>query len=306
MKVLSKKYLLLIIFGLMSGAAFASHGVSSVTNHFVYVDGSLGYSTLLNNTDIIKPGPGVASNIGFGYKLYRDEVIFQAGVQGAFMHHRNYVLSDDIELEMLDTEEDPFTLHAKVTDCKDISNTAHVQVPLLVGWERNRFYLLGGLNLGINVIGKTYSKSLLTTTATYPDLNGTMHDMDNHFLYRNKEVSSESYKLNWKFNLMAHLEVGARVDNFLAETGADVHNHNYRMYLSAFAEYGILDIHKNTASGSALSYREVPDEGLQFFVVPSMVSDQMRNAKVHPLTVGIRFTVAFEMPKKKACVLCDE
>ena len=38
--------------------------------------------------------------------------------------------------------------------------------------------------------------------------------------------------------------------------------------------------------------------------VDEAISDIMKDAQVHPLTVGIKFTALFELPQTKPCVMC--
>lgn len=295
-----------IMLGAVPVASMARATYNPDKQHFISIWGEMGVSTLLNNTDIIKAKGGFSPAIGLGYRFYSNRFIMQLGAEFAYMYHLNSLDNADIRLRMRDTEDDMFTLHAAVSKCKDITQTTHLQFPVLFGYERNKFYFLAGANLGLNLTGTTSSSSYLTTTAVYDDLEGVWHDMTNHFLYNNHQVNSQPYPIKWNFNVMGHVELGGRVDVFSSEKGADVEMHNYRMYLSAFAEYGILNVHQNSSVGSALDYAEVPGEGLQFFVVPALVSDQMTDARVNPLTIGIKFTVAFAMPEKKECVICNE
>lgn len=306
MKIHLRQVIIAILLVFVSGVSQARSTYNPDQSHFISLWGEMGVSTLLNNTDVVKAKGGFSPAIGVGYRFYSDKFIMQLGAEFAYMYHSNSLDNADIQLRMRDTEDDLFTLHAKVDKCKDITQTTHLQIPLLFGYERNKFYFLAGVNLGLNLTGTTSSASYLTTTATYDDLEGVWHDMENHYLYNNKQVSSQPYPVKWNFNVMGHVELGGRVDAFSSEKGADVEMHNYRMYLSAFAEYGILNVHQNSSVGSALDYAEVPGEGLKFFVVPALVSDQMTDSKVNPLTVGIKFTVAFALPEKKECVICNE
>ncbi|MBQ6776706.1 MAG: hypothetical protein IJP52_00100 [Paludibacteraceae bacterium] len=273
--------------------------------HFISLWGSAGYSTLLHNSSEIKAGPGFAPSIGVGYRYYHTGFIMQLGVEGQYALWTNKLNTSSLTMNMRDTEGDVFSMKASVNESKDRMHAINVNIPILFGYEYHRIYFLAGVGAGLNVWAQTSSHSSVTTMGDYERFIDPFVDMPNHGFTRGKSVDSKKYDVQMNLNLMLHAEIGARVDRFYKEKGADVPKHKYRMYVAAFADYGILNVHKNKDYGQALSYNET-SEGLQFYVVPAMVSSQLYNKRVTPLTIGVKFTVLFELPKPKVCLMCRE
>lgn len=276
--------------------------------HYLSVWGGVGYQTLLNNSNTIKPGPGVAPEIGIGYRYYRNGFILQAGLEGEFAYLTNKLDGVDLKLDMVDTEGDEFIMHAAITDGKDKITAINLNIPILLGCEYKSFYFLAGAKIGINLYGSTYTQSKLATKGEYERYIDWFENMPNHEYENNQIVKSDTYKM--KFNIpsvMAHVEIGGRLDRlFPVREQANLLQHKYRCYLAVFADYGLLNVHENKSVGSNLAYTQTAGEPLRFSVVPSMVSEQMLNKKVNPLAVGVKFTFLWELPVKKKCVMCHE
>lgn len=279
----------------MSQLAFPASKLLPDRHHFISVTAQVGYSTLLSSVDAVKPAPGVAPAIGVGYHFYSDHLILDVGVQGEFGYRTNKIGDADLKLPMIDTEGEHFTMHARVTDCEDICQSVGLNIPVLLGCEYGRFYFMAGPMVGLNLWGKTLSRSAVTTSAVYDRFIAEFGNMPNHQLYAGEPILSEPYPLSWNLNVAGHVEIGARLGEYYGVKGADIPDLRQRVYLSVFAEYGFLNIHKDQTVGSAMSYTET-GEGLKFYVIPAMLSDQMLNSRVNPLTVGIKCTWLIEMP----------
>lgn len=297
-------YTFLILIG-VSQSIWSASKLLPDRHHFVSVTAQLGYSTLLSSVDVVKPGPGVAPALGVGYHFYADHFIMDVGVQGEFGYRTNKIGDSDLQLPMIDTEGDRFTMHARVADCKDVCQSVGLNIPLLFGCEYGRFYFMAGPMLGLNLWGNTFSRSAVTTSAVYDQFISEFVDMPNHQLYAGEPIKSDSYKLLWNLNVAGHVEIGARLGEYYSVKGADVPDLRQRVYLSVFAEYGFLNIHRNQTVGSAMSYKETED-GLKFYVIPAMLSDQMIGSKVNPLTVGVKCTWLIETPYRAVRFWKDE
>lgn len=292
-----KKLVTLVLFLSLVQWTYSASKLLPDRCHFISVTTQVGYSTLLSSVDAVKSAPGVAPAIGLGYHLYADHLIMNVGVQGEFGYRTNKIGDSDLKLPMIDTEGEKFTMHARVTDCKDICQSLNLNIPLLFGCEYGRVYFMAGPMVGLNLWGRTSSRSAVNTSAIYDRFISEFSDMPNHQLYAGEPISSEPYDLSWNLNVAAHIEIGARVSKYYGEKGADIPSLRHRVYLSVFAEYGFLNIHKDKSVGSAMSYVET-DEGLKFYVIPAMLSEQMLGAKVNPLTVGVKCTWLMEMPHR--------
>jgi len=304
------KRLLYSVLLVLCGAVWSAQAASRLfpdEHHFVSLWGNVGYPYLITNTDLLKPSISVAPAIGAGYRYYRNGFILQAGIEGEFEYITNRVNNNDFTFEMVDTEGDDFIMHAMVDKCKDVIQLFNCYVPVYVGYEYRRFYFLAGAKVGINLYGSTSTSSLISTKAEYERYMGWLENMPNHDLQNDVLVKSDTYKLMVTSpSVVGHLEIGGRLGSFSLEKGADVPKSKYRFYISAYADYGILNMHQNDSRGDGITYKQPAGEAIQFSVLPSMLSNQMLDKQVHPLTIGVKFTCLFEFPGKQICVMCKD
>lgn len=295
---------LFICFALLQSVSAASK-LSPDKHHFLGAWGAVGYSGLMQTTDV-KPGIGVSPSLGLGYRFLYNGFVLQLGVEGQYHFMTNRLANINFSLPMLDTEGERFTMFAHIYNERDYMHAANIAIPLSVGFERKYLYFLAGAKFSLNLYGECYSKSKLETKGVYDRFIENFERMDNHQFYKNHGLESDRYTMSLNPSLNLQCEIGSRVDQIVFEKGADVPQHNYRMYLGLFAEYGLLNVHKNVSKGEQVAYRQTDSEGVQFYVIPAMVSDKFASAKVHPLMVGVRFSVFFAMPEPKTCVICNE
>lgn len=294
------------IFGIVCMLVLCTHvhaagGVSLDTHHFVSLYGQVGYSALLNSAMPGHPISGVAPALGLGYHFYADHFVMDLGVNAEYAYHMAKSESVMMTVKMRDTEGELFDLNATIADGKDLCHSLNVNVPVLFGIEYGRVMAMVGPMIGVNVWGRTSTTSSVSTTATYSDLSESLYDMPNHQLCNNRRVTSDPYGLSWNINVALHAELGLRLGKMTRRT---IGTHN-RFYLGVYAEYGFLNIHRNVVEGESVGYREAVD-GVEFYVLPSMVSNQMNGVKVNPLTAGIKMTCLLETPQRAIRYFKDE
>lgn len=300
-----RRYTIIIVLLIsLFSSAWAGTKLSPDKYHFLGGWGSVGYSTLLQQS-YAKPAAGIQPALGLGYRLYYNGFTFTTGVEAQYGYMTNRIGRSDLTLSMIDTEGEPFTMHAIVQDTKDYMRTVNIAVPLAIGAEHKYFYIQAGAKFALNLYGTASTASSASTKADYERYIGFFENMPNHQLENGQQLVSEEYSMSLLPSLLLTCELGARVDQIVFERGADVAKHNYRMYLGLFAEYGLLNVHKDVSYGEALAYRQT-EQGVKFFVVPAMLNDDLRSVQVNPLTVGVRFSVFFRLPEPKTCVICNE
>ena len=128
--------------------------------------------------------------------------------------------------------------------------------------------------------------------------------MPNHQFQSGHVMQSGSLPLKWNINVLAHLEMGARLGHMFTKKSFRLHPDMVRMYLAAFVDFGVLNLHIKGSGKPAFEYRET-DEGLQFYIQPLLLSTMSDNAVIRNLNVGIKYTVAFEMPQKGKSYIYD-
>lgn len=274
-------------------------------HHFLSVDGSVGYASLQTNASDIKSVAGTALSIGVGYRLYYNSFLLSVGLNGQYMYDALSVKDGSLQIGMTDTEGQAFTMLAEATQWKDLCHAGNFNIPVLVGAEYKRFYFLVGPEFSYNVWGQTETKAQLRTRGQYDRYIGIFDDMENHALY-SRSIESGKQTLSWNIDLVAHAEIGWRLGEVFTETGADVPQSKHRFYMALYADYGLINIHKDVSQGERFGYKESSETGVAFGVTPTMLCNELHTATVHPYSVGIKVTYLFELPQHKQCVICRD
>lgn len=299
-----KRYILIVIAALYGMGLSAYTRLNPETHHFVSVHGDLGYSALLHNISGRKPSAGMNTNIGLDYRLYRNNFLFSCGVEAMYQLNSNKMDDLDVSIRMMDTEGDPFDMHVLLDKSSDLTHMVNMNIPLLVGGEWNRFYFMIGPKFSINLYGATASRAQYTTYGAYESYYDDFYDMPNHQFESGRTVSSGTMALKWNFNIMAHVEIGGRLDHFKPHKIFRLHPSRTRMYLAAYMDFGLLNVHSGGPGSPVFEYRET-DKGVQFYVQPLMLSDLSANAIFRNLNVGIKYTIAFELPQRGKSYIYD-
>ena len=291
-----KRYILIVCLVLCCALAGAYTRLTPDNFHFFALHGDLGYSALLHTIDGKKSSAGLNGNFGFDYRLYHNDFLFSIGVEG--MYERNYNLIDqlDITIPMRDTEGDIFDMHVHVDAPKDIAGMANINVPVLFGGEWGRVYFLVGPKVSVNLYGSTSSDALITTYGEYDRYYDDFYEMPNHQFESNQKMGSTTLPLKWNLNLLAHLEVGARVSHMYRHKQFRINPDKIRVYMAGYVDFGVLNLRSNKGGAPPFDYRET-DQGVQFFVQPLLLSSLSDGAVFRNLNVGAKCTVAFELPK---------
>ena len=121
--------------------------------------GDAGYSALLHTISGQKPAVGMNANIGVEYRLFHNNFLFSAGVEGMYELNANRLEDLDVSIPMIDTEGDLFDMHVLVGKSRDITHMVNLNIPLLMGGEWGRFYFLLGPKFSINLYGATSSSA---------------------------------------------------------------------------------------------------------------------------------------------------
>lgn len=266
--------------------------------------GSIGYSGMMHNLKGSKIPSGVAPTIGVGYRFYRNGMILQTGVEGQYAWMKCVMPFEVHQQRMLDADanREPFMMTATVSDRRENYTMMNVQVPLYLGYEKEYWYVLAGVTVGLNVYGKATSWGTMTTQAAYERLIGVMEGMPNHGLTKiDVESGERSFRTNT--NMMAHVEAGGRLDKANHKKGFKPTNHLHRLYLGVFVDYGFLNVNKNISEGDLLKLDFT--NGVNASIAPLMTSTQMLQKRINPLVVGIKFTALFELPKHGKSYIYD-
>ena len=278
--------------------------LSPETSHFLSLHGDLGYSALMNTIPGQRHAPGLNTNIGLDYRLLHNNFLFTLGLEGMYDLNANMLDEHDEVIRMRDTEGDIFNMHVLVDKSRDLTHMVNLNIPLLIGGEWGRFYFLAGPKFSVNLYGSTSSVAQFTTYGEYDRYYDDFYDMPNHQFVTGQQMGSANLPLKWNFNIMAHLELGGRVSHMFKHKQFRLNPDKIRMYLAFFADFGILNLHAANGGAPLFDYRET-EEGVQFYLQPLMCSALAENAFFRNLNIGIKYTVAFEIPKNGKSFVYD-
>ena len=292
------------MFALSCVAASAQTKLSPDVTHFVSLHVDAGYSSLLHNIAGQKPAAGAAGMFGVDYRLNYNNFLFSVGAEGMYELNANQLDKLDVSIPMIDTEGDLFDMHVLVDKSRDLSHMANVNIPILVGGEWKRFYFMVGPKLSLNLYGATSSTALVTTYGEYERYYDDFYNMPNHQFVTAQPMTSGVLPMKWNMGIMAHLEVGGRIGHMYKHRQFRLNPDQVRMFLAGFVDFGVLNIHGSTGNAPLFDYRET-DQGVQFYIEPLLVSSMSDGAVFRNLNIGIKYTIAFEMPKHGKSFIYD-
>ena len=299
-----KKFGIIVCMLVCGALAWAHTPLAPETRHFLSLHVDAGYSAMLHTIAGQKPSTGVNGMIGFDYRLFHNNFIFSIGAEGMYELNINKMDDHDEAIRMMDTEGDIFQMHVHVDKSRDLAHMANVNIPILFGGEWGRFYFMVGPKVAINLYGMTSSSAQITTYGEYDQYYDDFYDMINHQFVSNQYMSSASMPLKWNFNIMAHAEVGGRVGHMFKHQQFRINPDKIRMFLAAYVDFGLLNLHVSSGGAPVFGYRET-EKGVQFYLQPLMQSALADNAVFRNLNVGIKYTIAFELPQKGKSYIYD-
>lgn len=303
--------ILAIMFGFTQTLGAFTH-LTSEQRHFISIDGSVGYASLTNTSSELRSGSGVAANIGVGYRLFHNNMLFSTGVEGYYMLNAHSMSNVQLNIDEEDNEGDAYRLTVDASNGRDECRSVSLNVPVLFGGEFRRFYFLIGPKVSYNLWGETKADAYLSESAVYVEYEGVIADIKDRF--DNMELTTTS-PVRWNLDVMAHMEIGGRLGRVHFITGADVPKPKQRYYLSFYLDYGLLNIRSSQSSGNRLYY-EGRGFDKEYHLTPAAMSAELdkkddegkiiSKAAIHQYSFGIKATILFELPQKKPCIFCKD
>jgi len=207
-----------------------------------------------------------------------------------------------------DTEGKPFVAHYLFDKYIDTYHSMYINIPLLMGAQfANKFYFLVGGKVGLHLGTTSYANTTYRTLSTYPQYLDDFgkqpipdHGLDT---YTNKSKQDPPYdhisnQLNSKIDFGLNVVVSAELGKVFVPRKGKAH---YRV--AAFADYGVLNIHKNIGvNDEPIIIPNAPD--INPFILkynPVLASKWALNKSVNPLLVGVKFTVLLDLGNKEPC-----
>ena len=279
------------------------------------------------------PSLGAAGGLGFLYELRAGSVssptrfLFDVGV-GAWGGMTSFMQSVDMTEPLTnqkDLQGDIFDYVYELKGRKDRYINVAAQVPVLLGLQHKRFYMLVGAKLNASVWTRMQASATLNTYGDYWRQGlDPFRNMPEYQFFENKSAkSSVQTKLNLDVDLS--FEIGARIGGIVTDAvGFDVPKDRVEYRLAAFVDYGLFDLHTQGSNKKVIvsatydtdprspGYIYNPDGKNESMIAPGslVMSDIMSTegfaSKVSNLMVGIKFTILFQLPEPGQCVICRD
>ena len=301
--------------------------IQAKVDHYVGGYGHVGEWSLLPSESDYTASFGVAGGLGFLYELQAGPTyqptrfLFDVGV-GAQYGLTSFMQSSNAEVPLpnqTDLDGMTFDYIYEIKDRHDQYTNMSVQVPLMIGVQHRKFYMLVGVKATASLLTQAHTTALISTYGRYYSGDKKVFDdfrnMPEYQFFTNLP-QKKSAPATFNLNVNASLEVGGRLGTINYAVGYDVPKRTIECRLAGFVDYGILDIHV---------HRELPGfttpvgyniEGTKpiynntSMVDHLQVNDVMSTPnfadKVNNFMVGLKFTVLFQLPEPGKCVLCSD
>ena len=280
--------------------------------NYISLWGNVGEASLLSKLDNMPTNGsmGVGGGLGVGYELNANHFLFTVGVSANIAHSAFNLSGGESTFDAIDTQGDPLEFIISTNKRKDVYTNTSVQVPLMIGGEFGRFYFLAGAKFDLSVNCATNVKATVRTVGDYTNTLGFIDkftNMPEHGFYENAEFNAQQGKIKFNPNVMASAEIGWRLGLIAKGTGYDVPKPKTIYRIALFADYGLLDLHQRgqkeffTWTDAVIDY-----DCLNYIGMNDVLSTNRAPKAVNNLLVGVKFTVLFQLPERKACVICRD
>lgn len=320
-KIVKNTYFLLF-------ALLISGTIQAKVNNYVGAYAHVGEWSLLPSGSDFKASYGVAGGLGFLYELQAGPTykptrfLFDVGV-GAQYGMTSFMQSSEMNVTLpnqLDLDNMPFEYVYEIKDRHDQYTNLAVQIPLLIGVQHRKFYMLAGVKVGVNMLTRANTTANISTFGRYYDDEGKKEfdDFRNmpEYQFFTDLPQVKSAPATFNLNLDACFEIGGRLGVINYGVGYDVPKRKVECRLAGFVDYGLLDIHVHrelpgftTPAGYNIESTS-PIYGTKTMVDNLQVNDVMSTPnfanKVNNLMVGLKFTVLFQLPEPGQCVICRD
>ena len=327
-----QSYWVLLLAVLFSGTVEARVSVNNYLGGYV----EAGEWSLLPKNSSYKPSLGAAGGAGFLYELRLGRMysstrfLLDVGV-GAQYGWTSYKQSSSalVELGTLKPEDnpgvpvqydlngDPFVYVYDIQNRHDQYQNLAVQVPLMVGFQHRKFYMLAGAKIDANLYTKAFTTANLSTYGRYEDVDD-MRNKPEYQFFENIPLKKDT-ATHFNLGVNVSVEIGGRLGLVTEAMGYDVPKQTVECRLAGFVDYGITDIRPKRSldgfSTSGVKYDTDPTSSTYVYKSTSMVdklevNDIMATSNfasiVNNLVIGLKFTILFQLPEEGTCVLCQD
>lgn len=317
-----KQFKLILLAFLVGSALYARADIKRESRHFITTEAGIGYSALLNNSDIGRSAGLAGGKLQVGYEWNYRKLIVHTGLEFAMLS--NTSVANPFTLETPYTQGLPsglsMTQHFDFQSYKATQLMGQVNIPIQAGMVfSDRYYFLAGARIGLPVMHSASTTAQVNTYLTDPYLIGNIHTVPGHDAYTSTEKASFPWASNI-VNAQVSAEFGVVLNSFFDKSSKTTgkgkgkgkgRNSNAKrstasnkgkqaqttpqiLYrVGVFADYGVTSCFKQSAAPGALVSVAEPRQMTfnDYFAVA--------NKPVNSLLVGIKFAVLFQLNQPK-------
>lgn len=258
-----------------------------------WIDG--GTSMTFDQLDWTTMKLGGGGMIGVGYQWKKQLFVLNTGAEVGFFHRALGIADTELSQDMLDTENMPFTYHGLLKDRTDMTNSLDINLPLLVGIEGERGYLLAGIKIGINGYTWFKQRGYYSTEGLYDRFYDPLVNMPNHGFHDFEETTSKN-KLWMGVELLGSIDMG-----FIIRT----ENDKIQMRLGIYGDYSIYQYNNRLNNNAGHLLISDWNQYLQLTMNHAYLSNEGVKSALNNLTAGIKLTIQWQYKNQYQCVICN-
>ncbi|MBQ2189701.1 MAG: hypothetical protein II452_02400 [Paludibacteraceae bacterium] len=294
--------------------------------------------TLMPKESKFGPSFGGVGGLGFLYEMQAGgkysptRFLLQVGV-GAQAGATSFIQGSSMTqvlANQLDVDGDLFDYVYDINDRHDQYRNVALQIPLMIGVQHAKFYMLAGVKVDVSIWAHTHSTALLNTYGVYNEFD-EFHGMPEFQFFDNRPISG-GVKTAFKPSINLSAEIGGRLGLVTNAVGYDVPKRKVEFRLAGYFEYGLMDIHYSRDQMDLGVYveedgrkvvRPIDTQYIKYNAgstypvhhTSSMVDNLVMNdimstegfaAEIRNLVVGLKFTILFQLPEAGQCVICHD
>lgn len=232
---------------------------------------------------------GYGGGLSLVYELNYRHFLFRTGAGADITFNTNRLAPQSATRAVL--EYPGMEYHFTFDPWREQQRYATAYVPLYLGGVWSGFHFLLGTKIGFQPF---LTESRITTSYTLygtdPDVVNPMYDLYTHKMTPGTLTATQNLTFS-RFNIMASAELGLCFDPWMKpESRAHV-------YLSLFADYGVLSI--NDAAANHIQDELIDIRSLDDLRPASMLGHTAwQNERLNNLFAGLKLTCLFELPSK--------
>lgn len=262
-----------------------------------------GYSDIIGLKETKSHGGGKIET-GVLYELHKTHFIFQIGAGFDYSYHtiRNNTISDEIP-DMIDTDNDVCIYHYSIDNKIDQMHRLAVIPRISVGGQWRSLYFLIGFGVQINLISHSITQAKISTSGEYAHLIVPLEAMENHYFVESYPLSNKR-GVNNNINLSVHGEVGYQLpsNNHRSLRSVEpIHR------IAVFVECGIVSLNNSKVIEPivdlGLRSNRISDIDFERIAIQPLVgSDRLAWKDIHPISVGVRWTMILNFSSSDKCI----